>query len=168
MHSLAAAPTLDPALIPSLLSAPRHRSPFASWSALARPRRRRESASPAPAPAPDPQTRITDALAAWQNRLRENERALLGADPRGLQDGEPVRVAVVIQMPKSAEQLGRERESDAELKEEGEEPVGWRGGMELGVWEGVVEFGQGQGLEGTGTGTGTERQDGRHRGGHDM
>lgn len=43
--------------------------------------------------------------------------------------GEPVRVAFVVQMP-VMEQRREERDEDE---------VGWRPGMEIGVWEGVVQ-----------------------------
>ena len=46
-----------------------------------------------------------------------------------------MRVAVVIQMPKPDE-VDYQRGYDSD--EEDYDPVGWKSGMELGVWEGVV------------------------------
>lgn len=55
---------------------------------------------------------------------------------RELQDGEDVRLAVVIQMPTAGDGV-KKRQSWGSDDEE-EEEVGWEMGMELGVWEGSV------------------------------
>lgn len=48
---------------------------------------------------------------------------------RPLSDGEPVRVAVVVQMP---------TECDAVSALSDDDEIAWRPGMEIGVWEGMV------------------------------
>lgn len=54
---------------------------------------------------------------------------------REIQEGEDMRVAVVIQMP-AREQGAKERQTLT--SDEEEEEVAWESGMELGVWEGTV------------------------------
>ncbi|ORY28029.1 hypothetical protein BCR39DRAFT_588920 [Naematelia encephala] len=48
-------------------------------------------------------------------------------------EGEPVRVALVIQMPLEAEEARRQRNHGEE-----EDEVGWNDRMELAVWEGII------------------------------
>lgn len=55
---------------------------------------------------------------------------------RAIQEGEEMRLAVVIQMPVQ-DQGAKKRQSYASDEEE-EEQVAWEHGMELGVWEGSV------------------------------
>ena len=52
-----------------------------------------------------------------------------------LESGEEVRVAVVIRMPREAEDRN---EDDQSADDQSEDEVGWENGMELGVWEGFV------------------------------
>ena len=89
--------------------------PLIDLSAFSRARRRRSSSVTVEPPPPPPKLQ------------REIDRAL------GV--GEEVRVAVVIQMPREVED---EPERHYDSDEEEYEEVGWKPGMELGVWEGVV------------------------------
>ncbi|KAL7422967.1 hypothetical protein Q5752_002265 [Cryptotrichosporon argae] len=82
------------------------------------PSRRRGVADPELAPPPAPPSADTP--------LSEQPPVLA----RALEPGEPVRVAVVVQMP--SEGRGRPRGADDD------DEVGWEAGMEIGVWEGVV------------------------------
>ncbi|WVQ86115.1 hypothetical protein IAT38_008283 [Cryptococcus sp. DSM 104549] len=70
-----------------------------------------------------------------QGRSRSRQRPANDAElNRPLEPGEPIRLAVVIQMPNPSD--GRQRYKTDEMTEE--EEVAWEGGMELGVWEGAV------------------------------
>ena len=54
--------------------------------------------------------------------------------------GEPVRVGVLIQMPRDPREVDEELQRKMAERENGSEvgQVGWEVGMELGVWEGLV------------------------------
>lgn len=51
---------------------------------------------------------------------------------RTIEAGEPLRIALIIQMPTSGVDRQSYRQDDSD------EEVAWESGMELGVWEGVV------------------------------
>jgi glucose dehydrogenase len=54
---------------------------------------------------------------------------------RVIQEGEEMRLAVVIQMPTQQDKAKNRRSWGSD---EDEEEVAWETGMELGVWEGTV------------------------------
>ncbi|CAK9783026.1 hypothetical protein CC85DRAFT_286562 [Cutaneotrichosporon oleaginosum] len=97
---------------------------------------------PEPQPAPD-SVRLRPPGAGFTNfRRRMGLDAALPDPPpptprapemsRPLADAEPLRVAVIVQMP-------TEWECDASSALSDDDEIGWRPGMEIGVWEGVVE-----------------------------
>lgn len=55
---------------------------------------------------------------------------------REIQEGEDLRLAVVIQMPTPEDRVKKRQSWNSDDEED--EEVGWEMGMELGVWEGVV------------------------------
>jgi glucose dehydrogenase len=54
---------------------------------------------------------------------------------RVIQEGEEMRLAVVIQMPTQQDKAKKRRSWGSD---EDEDEVAWETGMELGVWEGTV------------------------------
>ena len=61
---------------------------------------------------------------------------------RELEDGEEVRIGVIVKMPFEDEvepvAAGRRNIFDDEDEDDDMEETGWQGGMEMGVWEGFI------------------------------
>ncbi|ORX40831.1 hypothetical protein BD324DRAFT_647737 [Kockovaella imperatae] len=107
--------------------------------------------SSGPRPRPSPRMSFTGFHFSHRRRSRHESLAVdpdqANGDPptpeleRELEDGEEIRVGVVIRMPMQEDPLDRRSRRTTTTDDDQDddvEEIGWKPGMELGVWEGTV------------------------------